>query len=179
MWQGPKLRVPTVFDGDREALEQFKLECGLYMMANPDRFPDEKVKITFIISYIHGKKVQDWLQWMFNGIHYQKPGFPLTANSFFDMMDAQYGDPHKELTAQRKLEGIEQETTVDEYVVQFRCIAIATGYSETNLIHRYITGLKPHIRKACFSVRPLPVKFNDWVETSTNFQENFAMEAEY
>ena len=72
-------------------------------MANPDRFPDEKVKIAFIISYIHGKKVQDWLQWMFNGIHYQKPGFPLTANSFFDMMDAQYGDPHKELTAQRKL----------------------------------------------------------------------------
>ena len=57
---------------------------------------------------------------MFNRIHYQKPGFPLTANSFFDMMDAQYGDPHKDLTAQRKLEGIEQETTVDEYVVRFR-----------------------------------------------------------
>src|SRR5882762_6482706 len=95
------------------------------------------------------------------------------------MMDAQYRDPHKELTAQRKLEGIEQETTVDEYVVRFRHIAIATGYSETDLIHRYITGLKPHIQKACFSVRPLPVAFNDWVEVSTSFQENFTMEAEY
>jgi len=51
--------------------------------------------------------------------------------------------------------------SVGDYLVRFRAIAISTGYSENDLTHHYIKGLKGHIHKAVLplnqSQKPSPI----------------------
>jgi len=50
-----KLRTPDTFDGsDPTKLETFILQCSLYIILHAADFPDEKAKVSFILSYLKG-----------------------------------------------------------------------------------------------------------------------------
>src|SRR5882757_2611349 len=54
MGGGPKIKTPNLYNGDTNELDKFKMECHLYIMAKPQQFTTEDMKITFVLSYIKG-----------------------------------------------------------------------------------------------------------------------------
>ena len=106
-------------------------------------------------------------------------GAPTTCRKLFDLLEAQFGDPQKEMTAKQELDHCVQIGSVGDYLVRFRAIAISTGYSEQDLTHHYIKGLKGHIRKACFTTRPIPQTFSNWANILYEFQVQFNLEVSY
>src|SRR6202044_3111664 len=101
------------------------------------------------------------------------------ALEFINLLDAQFGDPQKEMTARLEMDKLRQDRTVGDYLVRFRAIALSTGYSEQDLIHRYVLGLKSRIRSACFNIRPSPTTFDEWAAIMGEFQAQFEIEASY
>jgi len=57
-----KPRAPDTFNGsDPTKLETFILQCSLYIILRTADFPDEMVKVSFILSYLKGSLL-DWFQ---------------------------------------------------------------------------------------------------------------------
>jgi len=57
--KGPKIALPTIFDGDRDFVKAFKRDCQLYIMARLDEFQSERAKISWVLSFIKGRDVDD------------------------------------------------------------------------------------------------------------------------
>src|SRR5882757_11561120 len=148
-------------------------------MAKPQQFTTKDMKIAFVLLYIKGNKVDAWAKWICQNMLYKAEGVPMTCQKLFNLLEAQFGDPQKEMMSRQELDHCMQTTSVGDYLVRFRAIAISTGYSENDLTHRYIKGLKGHICKACFTTRPIPKTFTDWANISYEFQAQFDLETSY
>src|SRR5882757_3355744 len=96
------------------------------------------MKIAFILSYIKGHKVDAWAKRIFQNMLDKAEGAPTTCQKLFDLLEAQFGDPQKEMMSQQELDHCQQTTSVGDYLVRFRAIAISTRYSKNDLTHHYI-----------------------------------------
>ena len=56
----PKVATPTPFKGMHKDLDQFKVECGLYMAMRSTKFQDKKSQILFVLSYMKGGTAGPW-----------------------------------------------------------------------------------------------------------------------
>ena len=76
---GPKIKTPNLYNGDANELDKFKMECHLYIMAKPQQFMTEDMKIAFVLSYIKGNKVDAWAKWIFQNMLDKAEGAPTTC----------------------------------------------------------------------------------------------------
>jgi len=97
--KGPKIALPTIFDGDRDFVKAFKRDCQLYIMARPDEFRSERAKISWVLSFIKGKDVDDWANWVFGLIEAKDVYAPKTLKELYKQLENYFGDPHQASTA--------------------------------------------------------------------------------
>src|SRR5882757_881475 len=102
--KGPKIALPTIFDGDRDFVKAFKRDCQLYIMARPDEFRSERAKISWVLSFIKGKDVDDWANWVFGLIEAKDVYAPKTLKELYKQLENYFGDPHQASTAQIKMD---------------------------------------------------------------------------
>ncbi len=57
---GPKMVRPEVFDGERAKCRGFIRNIEVYIFVNAYQFPNEATKVLYLLSYVQGKKVDNW-----------------------------------------------------------------------------------------------------------------------
>ncbi|KNZ64288.1 uncharacterized protein VP01_10462g1 [Puccinia sorghi] len=114
------------FDGTcGPAAQAFLQQNGLYFLAHPDQFPDDRSKIIFMLTNLSGDTAK-WLNHSTNGF-----------NIYFL-------DPEHKGKAQKAL-GIKQSGNVESYTQQFNVQAYNFAWSDNILVSLYCGGLKENI----------------------------------
>ena len=54
------LNKPTPFSGDRTKVKVFLQKCLVYIDMKKEIYVTDKLKIGFVLSYMHEKEVKDW-----------------------------------------------------------------------------------------------------------------------
>ena len=68
-------------------------------MARPDEFQSERAKISWVLSFIKGKDVNDWANWIFELIEAKDVYAPKTLKELYKQLENYFGDPHQASTA--------------------------------------------------------------------------------
>ena len=144
--------TPEKYDGTRGMkAETFISQIGLYMLACPDRFPTDKSKVSFAISYLTGhasRWAQPYLEELF-GDGENIPTFAEFTASFKGM----FFDPERKHRAELALRSLKQTSSVSSYTQSFNQHAHDAGWEAKTLVSQYRHGLKEKVRLALVLAR--------------------------
>lgn len=162
---GPKVAVPDKFNGSCGVkAEVYASQVGLYMMAYPYLFPDDRSKVVFAMSYLTGA-ASSWAQPMVQDLFEASTSHLVTYDRFTTNFKAMYFDTEKKSKAEKALRALKQTKSVAAYVHEFNLHARNTGWETPTLISQFEQGLKRDIRVAMVVVKD---EF-DTLETIANF----------
>jgi nucleoid-associated protein YgaU len=103
--KAPKISAPDKYDGTRGAkAEVYVSQIGLYVIANPHLFPNDRSKVIFLISYLTGPAsvwAQPMTQRLFNGGVVEYEEFSTAFNNM-------YYDTEKKTRAEKALRMLRQ-----------------------------------------------------------------------
>ncbi|KAG9221559.1 hypothetical protein CCMSSC00406_0007198 [Pleurotus cornucopiae] len=121
---GPKMARPEVFDGERAKCCGFIRNIEVYIFVNTYQFPNEATKVLYLLSYVQGKKVDNWkntmttkvLEWTRTHVHdEQVSSFRRICRS----LQEAFGDPNPRDTAVTALTHLHQGSdTAEDYVMK-------------------------------------------------------------
>src|SRR5882724_3612117 len=143
--KGPKMKIPDTFTGDRTDVTRFIRQCRVYFITKRKEFSSEMDKMLWITSLCDGEAVEGWVDWITLMLNEKNKKAPKKASEMLAFLSAYFGDPDEVSTARHKLDQIKQTRRIEEYVVAFQSIAYKTKYTEAELEHRFIVGLKQEI----------------------------------
>jgi len=133
---------PAPFSGLAEDCNGFLLQCSLVLEMQPHLYPDDRSKVAFIISQLHGKALR-WAEPLWN---LNNPAVS-SLSSFTTHFKEVFGKPAWDSSIGERLCKLKQGSlTVSDYALQFRTLAAASGWNEQAMITTYRQGLDPHVR---------------------------------
>ncbi|KAL0146454.1 hypothetical protein M9458_058239, partial [Cirrhinus mrigala] len=107
----------------------------------PQIFPSENAKVTFLISLLTGKALQ-WAKAIWNSENPIIHAYEQFTNHFSEVLSTTTNT----LSISDQLFRLQQGTSsVNEYTLHFRTLAAASGLNETALLGAYRQGLNPDI----------------------------------
>ncbi|KAG9221294.1 hypothetical protein CCMSSC00406_0010392 [Pleurotus cornucopiae] len=165
---GPKMARPEVFDGERAKCRGFIRNIEVYIFVNAYQFPNEATKVLYLLSYVQGKKVDNWkntmttkvLEWTRTHIHdEQVSSFRRICRS----LQEAFGDPNPRDTAITALTHLHQGSdTAEDYVMKFNAHKDNTGYNDVALVELFKQGLNAGLLTRIYGRRPLPTNCEEW-----------------
>jgi hypothetical protein len=162
--QTPNVNVPKEFDGSKPSeYRQFLRACEHTFEVQASRYPTERVRIIFALSYL-----ADGPQRYFQTLFEQTNSKLTTWAEFKTRFISAYGDPDIEHTAARKLKDLRQTGSATNYAATFMELASFLDYNDKALKDQFEYGLKQDITDI---INHLPAeivptefeKFKDWV----------------
>ncbi|KAI3613776.1 hypothetical protein WG66_013610 [Moniliophthora roreri] len=157
----------------------FLTEVDLYLMANDTLYPNNKDKILFTLSYMKEGHATKWMEAKTN--EYKKslkeklvePANTKPEDQIHLMTWEEFLDDFKKAfqlvdigtNAQLKLKNLKQNKKhVDEYITDFRLLAIDSEYNDRALIDHFMAGLHPALLKSCLSIPDQPNMIKEWYD---------------
>lgn len=148
-----RLPNPDAFTGKRAQLPEFLYALSNKLKGNADRYPEDNDKLQYALTRIKGEAAA-----------LVNPFEPTTLETLLGILEASYGDPNQQATAQRKLQSMSQGTTsFPAYFSRFHRHAKISGWNDTALISRLIESLNAKLAASLIGVE-LP----DKLETCAN-----------
>lgn len=142
----------------------------MYIFVNAYQFPNEATKVLYLLSYIQGKKVDNWkntmttkvLEWTRTRVHdEQVSSFRRICRS----LQEAFGDPNPRDTAVTALNHLHQGSdTAEDYVMKFNAHKDDTGYNDMALVELFKRGLNARLLTRIYGRRPLPTDCEGWQE---------------
>src|SRR5882724_10442133 len=107
-----------------------------------DAFADERMKILYSLSFMHGGMAQVWEANETSMVLANTLTFN-TLKGLLTSIERTFGDPDKERTAPAQLHALRMTPgmTTEEYMANFEMISGRTGFNDTALEDGYIWGL--------------------------------------
>lgn len=130
------------YDGNRDKLKNFLLQCNLKIKGQGTRFHDDQQKINWAISWLRGRA----LSWIEPKLANDTIAFA-TWGEFTKSLQATFGDPDPQQTAISKLRELRQKASVSSYWSEFQTIAIETKWDNEALISQFLYGLKTELQE--------------------------------
>ena len=145
---------PPLFSGSTKDLDGFLTRVELAIEVNPQRFPDDRRRVIFVISYLTGKAL-NWASCL------RRNNNPVLNNyaGFIAELRRNFGDPDVEtVVANGKLCNIRQFKYghVMEYISEFQKISQYSDFNEPAKIYMFIKGLHYKMREKLAIVNPNP-----------------------
>uniref|UniRef100_A0A0W0GCP4 Retrotransposon gag domain-containing protein n=1 Tax=Moniliophthora roreri TaxID=221103 RepID=A0A0W0GCP4_MONRR len=148
-------------------------------MANDTLYPNNKDKILFTLSYMKEGHATKWMEAKTN--EYKKslkeklvePANTKPEDQIHLMTWEEFLDDFKKAfqlvdigtNAQLKLKNLKQNKKhVDEYITDFRLLAIDSEYNDRALIDHFMAGLHPALLKSCLSIPDQPNMIKEWYD---------------
>src|SRR5882724_3946958 len=177
--KGPKMKIPETFTGDRTDVTRFIRQCQVYFITKRKEFGSEMEKMLWITSLCDGEAVEGWVDWITSMLNEKNEKAPKKASEMLMFLNTYFGDPDKVSTARHKLDQLKQTRRMEEYVVTFQSIAYKTKYTEAELEHRFVVGLKQEIRDKCLAAYPRPEGLGEWISRAYALQHAFDLNVNY
>ena len=145
-----KPRKPDTFDGtDPDKLETFTFQCAMYVAACAGDFPDDKSRVTFVLSYLKGTP-QAWFQSEVSSA-FTTGVLPTWFNNFLEFLQElqkHFGPRDPVTDAMTALEGLKYKdsTKAVRYTVDFNRYARKSGWNDQALARQYYKGLPDRLK---------------------------------
>lgn len=141
MYSSPVVR-PAPYAGVVEECNRFLLQCSLAIHTQPQLYPSEQCKITFVISSLTGPALL-WAETIWSQAGPATQSFENFITHFREVFGTTKGDS----SIGEQLYHLKQgNMTMHEYTLQFRTLAAASGWNEASLITALRRGLEPRLR---------------------------------
>jgi hypothetical protein len=130
----PKMVMPQVFTGKMVDVRSFQTACYLYIIVKLDKFPTEKSKIIWALSYLQGRTAQKWCE---TTVLEMMEGFsPYEMYEEFQRkLKENFGDPNEQDTRIFEMTTMQQGSKMaDEHCHDFRLAVYESGYKGITLI---------------------------------------------
>src|SRR5882724_1030177 len=137
--RGVKAADPECFDGSRDKAEQFIQSICIAVTMQLDTFADERMKILYTLSFMHGGIAQVWAENETNAILSYTSMFA-TLTELLSSIERTFRDPDRERTAHAQLHALKMTAgmTADEYMARFEMLADRTGFNDAALEDMFI-----------------------------------------
>jgi len=176
----PKIANPTLFDGEPKNVPTFIKDCNLHFTMKADIFGEnEAVKIGFILSWCKGPKIDNWVNMIFESLMNNDLMAPISGRALLQQIQNHFGNRNAAMMARIKMDKFSQVGSAEQYIIGFQTLSPRTGYGETELIHKFITGLKENLCSKCFRIFPLPDTLEDWYTIARSLQNQLNLEASF
>jgi hypothetical protein len=164
----PKVMAPTPYTGEMKEAKDFLNQIFLYMTTRPTEFVNDRVKISFMLSYMTGKArpfANHTIKAIERSVNDQTVHYPFrTFAEFVEAFKAAFADPNPRKTAQFQLAQIVQGSrTADEYVLDFKTKGQETGYDEEALKEKFEKGLNPALLGKIYALPIMPTNLQEWM----------------
>lgn len=139
--------------------------CQLYFNLQPHNFPNDGLKIQFVLMFLH-EKAALWAQPIKQEII--SPGGTTMTRSmvwtaFFDEFKSAFYDPDKKGSAMRSLTNLKQTKSANTYTSDFQQLITILGWTEEEqLWYHHYKGLKAEIKDKLAKV-DAPTGLNDYI----------------
>ena len=150
----PKAPDPDTFSGQSHTLRPFLTEVSVVFGLQPSRFPNDRTKVTYMISLFRGSAILAIAPYL--TMEYQ-PSFLSSYPEFVQYLKTNYGDPDERGTAKRKIEALRQTGSASEYFSEFRRhLAVVNFTDDYHIVDLAIKGLKSDLKDEVARLPELP-----------------------
>lgn len=153
---GPKVALPTQFDGSATNARTFLAECNNYIMLNRTRFPTDSVKIQWALQLCTGKAA-NWKRIQLELAEtYDTPEHLMSWVSFQENFRLKWADLNsKEKAQQRFFAGVKQTGSVRRYAEIFEDVILEAEFENDAIVAAaFYTGLKYEVKRDLVGRRP-------------------------
>ena len=149
-----KVNPPSEFNGRRDQIKPFQLQCKLYWELNPDKVIGSRKKTLFALSYFRGKALE-WIQPhmedfidhpLGEGAKEATAAILGSPNRLFAAMKETFDVGNDTLEADRDLRVLRQRTSAAAYRAEFSILAAKVGWNDDALASQFYRGLKDQVR---------------------------------
>ena len=139
----PRIPPPAKYSGDPNTCRQFLTQCQLTFNAQPIRFASDAAKIAYLVNSLEGRPLS-----LYNALFEKHSPLAMSAEAFATELKRMFDYPIRGHQAGQQLMKIRQgRLTVREFVVNFRGLAVESGWNEAALITAFQNGLNRDIGK--------------------------------
>jgi len=137
-----RLPDPPIFTGKRRELRSFLSQLKNKLTGNADRYPTEANRLCYALSRLGG-----------DAADLVEPLQPNSVPSLVVLLEATYGDPNRQATAQRKINHMTQGTkSFPVYFSEFNRYAKETGWNDSALINSLVESLSSELKTSLIGV---------------------------
>ena len=149
-----KVNPPSEFNGRRDQIKSFQLQCKLYWELNPDKVIGSRKKVLFALSYFRGKALE-WIQPHMEdfidhpsgeGAKERTVEILASPTRLFTAMKETFDVGNDTLEADRDLRILRQRTSAAAYRAEFSILAAKVGWNDDALASQFYRGLKDQVR---------------------------------
>ena len=123
----PKIKDPETYHGSRDGLNAFITECQLVFELQPSRFPDDRTKVSYMISLLRGTPLL-----AIRPLLETTPRQSMFEDNslFVKYLRLNYGDPDERGTARRKLDSLRQISSASAYFAELQQHLAVLGWQD-------------------------------------------------
>jgi len=164
-----KAAEPESFDGNWEKTEEFIQAIRIAVAMQTDTFADERMKILYALSFMHGGTAQMWAANETTAIMDSRSLFH-TLDKFLANIEMTFGDPDRARTACTQLHELKmvQGMMAEDYMAGFEMLAGRTGFNNEALKDVYTWGLPYLILQKVYAQTALPNSLDGWKKVVHN-----------
>ena len=134
--------LPERFSGNQKECKGFLFQCRLLFEHSPGSFPNDRKKISFILSQLTGWALE-WAEARFSS----ESSFSCTFSEFISEFSQVFNhDSYKTIDSRALLNLKQGNSTVAEFSIDFRVKAAASGWNECALKSAYFKALNDNIK---------------------------------
>lgn len=154
----PWVSPPERYDGNLGQCKTFLMQCGLVFALQPLTYATERSKIAYLIGLLRGAA----LEWA--SVHWRRQDqFTTTYVAFTAEMTKVFDHPVQGNDASMRLFSIHQGLrSVAEYAIEFRTLAVESGWNEASLLAAFINGLSERLKDELVT-HPEPVNLDNLI----------------
>ncbi len=142
----PKAKEPETFDGKKEKLNEFLTSCHLVFRLQPSRFPNDEIKISYMISFLRGSPLLSIEPHFALPIN-QQPSYLTKFDEFIKFLKDRYGDPDEKGTARRHLANLTQSGSAAQFFAEFhKYTAILQYVDDSQLVETARSKLRSELK---------------------------------
>lgn len=156
----PKIAIPEKYDGNRAKFRGFVNQCRLVFTLQPQRYPNDIVKIGFIVSLLKGSAL-DWASPLLEKDNDVMNDFDKFLHEFRRVFD----DPDRKRTAENALQSLVQgRRSAATYASDFRRLITDVDWNESAQIHHFRTGLNEDVKDDLARIDRHPETISDFID---------------
>ena len=171
------LNKPTPFNGDPAKLDQFLMDCHIYLATNAQVYNDDIKKVGFILSLLSQGTAAVWKMQHFeenmrtNSGEYIHP----TTSAFITSLRNAFKEVDAEGSALFRLQRITQgNRPVEEMNSRFKLLIGKSGITdERTKINLYRKALSQKLLEKIISHDPIPNTLTGWMDKAVNLDKNW------
>lgn len=162
----PRLPTPEPYAGEPGTCRSFLSQCSLVFQLQPGSFPSDGSKVAYVITLLAGR-AREWGTALWDANSRVCCDFQVFSAELVKVFDRSV---HGREAARELLQMRQGRRSAADYAIDFRTLAISTGWNQQALYDVFFNGLSDAIQDEV-ATRDPPSTFDELVELATRIDK--------